>query len=309
MSLTAGVDLGGTKIAAALVDADHGIVGSHSSSTPTGGPAAVVAAIVEAVGSLPETPEAVGVGAPGPINDGVVVTAPNLAGWTEPVPLQAMLADALDLPVVVDNDANVGALGEWVAGAGRGAEALLGIWLGTGVGGGLVLNGRLYRGAFGGAGEFGHMVVHPDGALCGCGRRGCLEAYAGRASLERAVGIRTAAGQETAMYAIAEAKGKKRLTSAVWQQALADGDEVATALVDDAIEGLGIAVGSAVNLLDLDRIVVGGGLADRLGDDLTGRIQAAAEPHIIAPNPERTIVVAELGDDAGPIGAATLSRT
>ncbi|MGH3755588.1 MAG: ROK family protein, partial [Pseudonocardiaceae bacterium] len=143
-------------------------------------------AVAHAVAQLGGDVEAVGVGVPGPVVGGVITTAPNLPGFVEPVPMAVLLSQRLGRPAAVGNDANLGTLGEWVAGAARGAGFALGVWLGTGVGGGLILDGRPYVGAFGGAGEFGHMCVRQGGALCGCGRRGCVEAYAGRARMEQA---------------------------------------------------------------------------------------------------------------------------
>ena len=306
--LTVGVDLGGTKIMVAAVDAQHRVLADHKMDTPTGGPSAVVDAIVGAVREVGHGPIAVGVGAPGPVQDGVVVTAPNLVGWRGPVGLRELLCAALGVPVVVGNDANVGAIGEWVAGAGRGARFLLGVWMGTGVGGGLVLDGRPFDGAFGAAGEFGHMVVRAGGERCGCGRRGCVEAYAGRAKLEQAVALLDRSGRTSALTEIAAAKGKDRLTSSVWARALAAADPVATALLTEAIEAVGIGVAAAVNLLDLDRVVIGGGFAERLGQDLADRVASAAQPYILSPNPARRVVAAELAEHAGVIGAAHLAR-
>lgn len=308
MSLVAGVDVGGTNIAVAAVGADHRIVERAKKKTPSKGPAAVLDTVVDLVRGLDASCEAVGVGVPGPVNDGVVKTAPNLAGWQDAVPVADRLRDALGVPVAVGNDANVGAVGEWVAGAGRGSRFLLALWLGTGVGGGLVLDGVPYVGAFGSAGEFGHTIVHRGGALCGCGRRGCVEAYAGRASLERAVAVAQSSGRATALLDIAEEKGKRRITSSVWAKALEQGDELAVDLIDTAVDALGVAVGSVINLLDLDRIVVGGGLTGKLGQPLADRIAEAARPWMLVPDAERSIVVAELPDDAGIVGAATLAR-
>lgn len=308
MTLVAGIDVGGTNIEGALVDDDHQVVGRDKQKTPTDGPASVIAAIVDIVSNLGERPSAVGVGIPGPVSDGVVSRPPNLVEWPEHYDLGSELADALHLPVEVGNDANVGALGEWVAGAGRGSRFMLGVWMGTGVGGGLVLDGRPYTGAFGGAGEFGHMVVQRGGALCGCGRRGCIEAYAGRAAMERAVEMAVHGGRDTDLFEIRDDKGKNRLTSSVWAKALDKGDQLATQLVDDAIETVGIGIGSVINLLDLDRVVIGGGLAEKLGQDLADRIAAAAEPWTMVPRDDRTFAVAELGDDPGIIGAAALGR-
>lgn len=304
-----GVDLGGTKILAAHVDDDHAVVAREKIKTPVDGSPAVVEAIIGAVEDLGVSPDVVGVGAPGPVADGVVMSAPNLVGWTQPVPLQAELSDALGVPVVVDNDATVGALGEWVAGAGQGSRFLLGVWLGTGVGGGLVLDGRPYRGALGAAGEFGHMVIRPEGERCGCGRRGCVEAYAGRASMERSVGVLQNAGRHSSLQAIAAERGTYRLTSSVWAQALRDGDEVATELLEEAVTAVGIGVATAVNLLDLDCIVVGGGLTEQLGQSVADRIRDAAQPRILTPDAPRRFVAAQLADLAGVVGAAELARS
>lgn len=308
MSLVAGVDIGGTNIECALVDDDHDVGDRAKTRTPTEGPAAVIDAVVDLIGGLDEAPSAVGVGIPGPVNDGVVSRPPNLALWPEEVELAARLRDAVGVPVEVGNDANVGALGEWVAGAGRGSRFMLGVWMGTGVGGGLVLDGRPYTGAFGGAGEFGHMIVHHGGAQCGCGRRGCIEAYAGRAAMERTAEMSHRSGRATSLFEIRDDEGKQRLTSKVWARALDDGDGLATQLYREAIEAVAVGVGSVINLLDLDRVVIGGGLAEKLGDQLADDIAEAAAPWTMVPSDDRAFVVAELGDDPGIIGAAALGR-
>lgn len=308
MVLTAGIDVGGTNIEVALVDDDHSVVDRAKHTTPTDGPDAVAARIAELITELGERPSSAGVGIPGPVNDGVVSRPPNLRNWPDEVAFGTLLRDTLDMPVEVGNDANVGALGEWVAGAGRGSRFMLGVWMGTGVGGGLVLDGRPYTGAFGGAGEFGHMVIHQGGAQCGCGRRGCIEAYAGRASMERFVATAIAGGRASQLYEIRDDKGKDRLTSAVWAKALDEGDDLATELVREAVDAVAVGVGSVINLLDLDRVVIGGGLAEKLGQDLADDIAEATAPWTLVPNDERTFVVAELGDDPGVIGAAALGR-
>lgn len=308
MTLVAGIDIGGTNITAALVDDLHAVVDDDKVSTPTGGPKEVVEAIADLVKGLDADVTAVGVGAPGPINDGVVQMAPNLVGWSDPVPLAKLLAESVGLPVVVGNDANVGTVGEWVAGAARGSRFVMGVWAGTGVGGGLVLDGQPYDGAFGGAGELGHMIVRAGGALCGCGRRGCVEAYAGRASLEHMVDVAVETGDETKLFDIMKDKDKSRLTSSVWAKALKKEDPLATRLIDDAVEALGIGVGAAVNLLDLDCVVIGGGLAEKLGQPFADRVREAAQPWMLVPEHDRRVVVAELGDDSGVVGAAELAR-
>ena len=308
MVLVAGIDVGGTNIEIALVDDDHTVVDRAKDSTPTDGPDAVAARIAELVGQFDDRPSAAGVGIPAPVNHGVVTRPPNLRNWPVEVAFGALLHESLNMPVEVGNDANVGALGEWVAGAGRGSQFMLGVWMGTGVGGGLVLDGRPYTGAFGGAGEFGHMIVHQGGAQCGCGRRGCIEAYAGRASMERSVEMAVAGGRSTALLDIRDDKGKDRLTSAVWEKALDDGDDLATELFDEAITAIGVGIGAAINLLDLDRVILGGGLAEKFGQDLADRVAAAARPWVLLPHDGIDVAIAELGDDSGVVGAAALAR-
>ncbi|MBW3603038.1 MAG: ROK family protein [Actinobacteria bacterium] len=302
----AGVDLGGTNITIGLVDDDFRVVDDAKVPTPRG-PGRAVDAIVAAVRALGADVAAVGVGAPGPVSDGVVLTAPNLPGWGDSVPLAQRLRDSLGLPVEVENDATAGTVGEWRAGAGRGSDHLLGVWLGTGVGGGLVLDGRPYRGASGAAGELGHVPVRLDGAQCGCGLRGCVEAYAGRASMERTVRLAAEAGRPTAMLDIAAAAGKQRLTAKVWSRALDDDDPLAVAVFAEAVAAAGAGIAAAVNLLDLDTVVLGGGLTERFGKRLTGRVLAATRAHLLVADKPLRVAVAELGDDSGMVGAAALA--
>ncbi|MDP8976977.1 MAG: ROK family protein [Actinomycetota bacterium] len=306
MTRVAGVDLGGTNITVGLVDDDFRVVDDAKVPTPRG-PDPVVDAIVAAVQALDADVAAVGVGAPGPVSDGMVLTAPNLPGWGEAVPLARRLRDSLGLPVEVENDATAGTVGEWRAGAGRGSDHLLGVWLGTGVGGGLVLDGRPYRGASGAAGELGHVPVRLDGAQCGCGLRGCVEAYAGRASMERTVRLAAGAGRPTAMLDIAADAGKERLTAKVWSRALDGEDPLAVAVFGEAVAAVGAGVAAAVNLLDLDTVVLGGGLTERFGERLTGRVLAATRAHLLVADKPLRVAVAELGDDSGMVGAAALA--
>ena len=264
--------------------------------------------IAELVGALDEPPVAVGVGIPAVVHEGRVLTVPNLANWHDAFDLAGDLGKRTGLPVALGNDADVGLLGEWLAGAANGADDVLGLWLGTGIGGGLILGGRPFHGSRGAAGEVGHVVVAAGGALCSCGRRGCAEAYAGRRSMAGVASAMVEAGRSTALFDIRDEEGKEKLTSKVWARALADGDELAGELFDMAVEMLGVAVGSAVNLLDLELVVVGGGLAEKLGQDLADRVAAAAAPWMLQPNPELAFVASSLGDDAGVVGAAALGR-
>lgn len=309
VTLVAGVDVGGTNIEVGLVDGDHTVRERAKKSTPTGGPEAVLDAVAELVSSLDGDPIAIGVGIPGVVYQGQVLTVPNLTNWHELVDLSGGLNKRLHLPVHLGNDANVGLLGEWVAGAALGHRDVLGLWLGTGVGGGMILDGRPYDGGRGAAGEVGHVLVHPGGALCGCGRRGCVEAYAGRRSMTQTAVAMAEAGRETALFDIRDDEKKKSFTSKVWARALAESDELATEIFDAGIDALGVAVGSMVNILDVELVVVGGGMAEKLGQDLADRIGAAAQPWMMRPSPDLTFSVSELLDDAGVVGAAALARS
>ncbi|HKJ55885.1 MAG TPA: ROK family protein [Nitriliruptoraceae bacterium] len=309
MARIAGVDIGGTNITAALVEDDHSVGDRLKVATPTDGPKEVIQAVADLLEQFDTPADAVGIGMPGPINDGVVSTPPNLRNWPDEYDFGKKAAKALGVPVAVGNDVNVAILGEWEAGAGRGSRHVLGVWMGTGVGGGLILDGRPYTGPTGAAGEFGHMIVRAGGAQCGCGRRGCIEAYAGRANMERFVERAVASGGfESSIYDIRDDKGKDRLTSSVWAKALKEEDAVTVRVFDDAIEAVAIGIASVLNLLDVDRVVIGGGVAEKLGQDLADRIKRAAAPHTFVAFEGRDFVVAELEDDSGIVGAAALGR-
>ncbi|RAL30802.1 ROK family protein [Rhodococcus sp. AQ5-07] len=304
----AGIDVGGTNIGAGLIGDEHQVLDRGKIPTPTGGPDAVMDAIAELVGSLDGRVDAVGVGIPGVVREGEALTVPNLMNWHQRVDIADTLQQRLGVPVALGNDANVGLLGEWLAGAARGVRNVLGIWLGTGVGGGLILDGRPFHGSHGAAGEVGHMIVQRGGALCTCGRRGCVEAYAGRRSMAGVVSAMVDAGRPTSLNDIREDEGKEKLTSKVWARALSEDDDLATELFDMAIETLGAGIGSAVNLLDVEMVVVGGGMAEKLGQDLADRIAVANAPWMLQPNPKLSFVAAALGDDSGLVGAASLGR-
>jgi glucokinase len=233
-----------------------------------------------------------------------VLRAPNLVGFDQPVPLAALVAAAAGgNPVYLDNDVNAATLAEHRLGAGVGVDDLLAVFVGTGVGGGLVLDGRLRRGPQGVAGEIGHLVVRAGGRRCGCGSAGHLEAYAGRASLEREARRRHEAGQATALVDLA---GNGRMKASVLAKAMARGDAVAVALLEEAVEALGEALASAVNLLDLSLLVLGGGVTDKLGADFVARVGAAVRARLFLPDAPVRVVAAGLGDRAGAMGAALL---
>ncbi len=300
---TIGVDLGGTKLLAAVVT--DGQVGRPiKQPTPTTGPSAVVDAVVHAVEELGGA-QRVGLGTPGVVDQatGAVSHAPNLVGWDAEVALRDMLEQAMPgTEVRLDNDVNVGVLGEQSAGAARGQRDVLGVFAGTGVGGGLVLDGRLRRGPRGVTGEIGHVIVVPDGRTCGCGGAGHLEAYAGRAGIEAEARRRHESGVHTALVKLA---GHGKMKSGVIAKALAAEDPVALELIDGAIAALGTAIASAVTLVDITTVVLGGGITEKLGAAFVARVDAAVQARVIAGLPVK-VVAAALGDDAGVVGAASL---
>jgi glucokinase len=316
--LTVGVDLGGTKIQTAAVRGGE-ILGSARLPTPQSGLAAdVIEAIAQTIRTSLEKAGAdqkglagIGIGTPGKVDAeaGTVSLAANVPGFSGTVPLGPLVSQAIGgVGVRVENDVHVGVLGEHRAGAGRPYREMLGVWVGTGVGGGLVLGGKLHEGR-GAAGEIGHMVVRPDGRPCSCGRRGCLEAYAGRASMERRARRLHEHGHKTILFEIMEHRGAGRLTSGVYASALKRGDKMAKELIADAVQALGIALASVQNLLDLEAIVIGGGLGDRLGEPFVKRIREHMTPHLFVDDHPPAVIPTELGDLSGAVGGAILAGT
>jgi glucokinase len=313
--LRGGIDLGGTKIQAVVVDEDHVVLGQSRHPTPTtGGPQdvadAMVAAMTEAAGLGGVEPDAlagVGVGSPGDVDAtrGTVGSALNLPGWADEFALGAALERSLGTRTRLGNDVQVATDAEAELGAGRPFSSLLGVFWGTGVGGGIVLDNRPWIGR-GTAGEIGHIVVRIGGERCGCGRRGCMEAYAGRAAMERRARRLEAKGTKTKLFEIMEQRGRTRLASGVWERALKQGDELAVRLLDDAVEALGAGVASVQNVLDVEAIVIGGGLGIRLGEPYAQRIREAMLPHLFDDAHPPVVQVAALGDLGGAIGAALL---
>jgi glucokinase len=313
--LRGGIDLGGTKIQTAIVSAGGDVLGEARHPTPTsGGPEdvakAMEAALREAAtasGVEPSALQGVGVGSPGDADGktGVVSGARNLPGWEGSFPLGEKLAGALGTEVRIGNDVQVAVEGEYELGAGRAFDSVLGVWWGTGVGGGIILRGKPWLGR-GAAGEIGHMVVKRGGARCPCGRRGCMEAYAGRAAMEAKARQEHASGVETKLFEIMEKRGKDRLTSGVWEHALREKDPLAESLIRRAVRYLGTGIASACNLLDVEAVLIGGGLGVRFGERYAAEIEREMGKHIfVTENPPKTLI-AELGDLGGAIGASLL---
>jgi glucokinase len=239
--------------------------------------------------------------------EGTVANARNLPDWEEPYPLRDTLAEALGVEVRLGNDVQVATDAEFALGAGRPYTSILGVFWGTGVGGGIVLEGKPWLGRSA-AGEIGHMVVRLDGRRCPCGRRGCMEAYAGRLALERRARKLQGEGRETQLFEIMEKRGRDRLTSGVWARALKAGDPVASELVDDAVAAIGAGIASAVNLLDVEAVTIGGGMGLRLGEPYVRRIRSAMTPHLFVDDKPPAVHLAALGDLGGAIGASLLVK-
>jgi glucokinase len=315
VALRGGIDLGGTKIQTAVVAEGGAVRGEARRPTPTeGGPedvaremAAALRESAEAAGVEPAELEGVGVGSPGDVDEasGDVASAKNLPGWSGRFPLGKRLSEELGTPVKVGNDVQVATEAEFELGAAARYDSLLGVFWGTGVGGGLVLDRKPWLGR-GAAGEIGHMVVKRGGAPCPCGRRGCMEAYAGRAAMEAEARRRNDDGQKTDLFKLMRKRGHDRLKSGDWERGLEHGDELAAALLDRAVQALGTGIASAVNLLDPEAIVIGGGMGIRFAEPYMEPLREEMSAHLFADDRPPAVMVAALGDLGGAIGASLL---
>ncbi|MCI9402650.1 MAG: ROK family protein [Oscillospiraceae bacterium] len=304
-----GIDLGGTNVAAGLVDKEGKLLGEASIPTPQGA-GAVADAIVQAAQKVAENAgiamtevESVGLAVPGTFDPkmGLVYRAVNLG--LENVPLGSMVGQRLDLPVVLENDANAAALGEFVAGAGRGHSSLVAVTLGTGVGAGAILDGKLYVGFNYAALEAGHMVIRRGGRQCNCGRKGCWEAYASATGLIASTKEAMARHPESALWEMAPSFDK--VTGKTPFDAAQAGDRVAKNVVDEYVEDLACGLINLINILQPEIITVSGGVSKQ-GEALLAPVQAILDrEEMTRSTANRTqIQVAQLGSEAGTIGAA-----
>lgn len=308
---TIGLDVGGTKVLGVVTDGSGTVLDEHRVRTPAGDGGRLVAAMAAVVGELRSRHEAaaVGAGVAGLVTrDGVVRFSPNLPGVVE-LPVRDLLSEAVGLPVVLDNDATAALAGEHRRGAARGVDDVALVTLGTGLGGAFVLDGHLVRGAHGFAGEVGHMVVDVGGVPCVCGRRGCWERYASGSGLGRMGREAAEAGRAPRLVELAggdplDVRGE-HVTAAA-----AEGDRQALAVVDVLAGWVAIGLVNLVQALDVSRFVIGGGLAEA-GEVLVGPVRAAYAERAVAPEhrPPVEIVVAELGEHAGAVGAALLAAS
>lgn len=308
----AGVDLGGTKILAGLFDDRGQMLGKRLVPTEAGrGLEAVLERMADLVAELKNrhAPEdqlrGVVVAAPGPLNSetGVVYDAPNLK-WRE-VPLREMLQETLQVPVWIDNDGNLAALGEYTYGYPQEYRMLLYLTVSTGIGGGIIINGEIYRGIDGGAGEFGHMTIVPDGPVCGCGNRGCLEALASGTAVARAAREEVSRGR---MVALREAvRGcTEKIDARLVAELAAAGDGEAVRLMEEAMDYLGIGVANLVNLFNPQAIVIGGGMSGYKG--LFPRVERTVKERSYSSlSRNLKILPARLGSEAGLMGCLALA--
>ncbi len=311
--LAIGVDIGGTKVAAGVVDGRGSVIARARRRTPSRDASAVQDTIVEVVSTLRADHDvvAIGIGAAGFVDAdrARVMFAPHLAWRNEP--LRDTVAEAIQLPVVVENDANAAAWAEWRFGAGRAEPRLVCVTLGTGIGGGIVLDGQVQRGRYGMAGEFGHMVVVPDGHRCECGNRGCLEQYASGNVLGREAREMARAKSPVIVPLVERVGGDiDALVGPVVTEAARDGDALAIELFEEVGRWLGIGLANLAAALDPGLFVIGGGVSDA-GELLLRPARESFRRTLTGRGfrPEPRIVKAALGPEAGLVGAADLART
>jgi len=310
-----GVDLGGTKIRSVVALADGSIVGEDVRPTDAeGGPNVVVSRLVAsaraavAASDVPhEAILAVGVTAPGTVDfdAGVLHQPPNLPGW-DAVPLARLLSEHLDRPVFLENDANAAAYGEWRFGAGAGLRHLIYLTVSTGIGAGLILNGQMYRGADGAAGELGHMTIDVNGPPHNCGMVGCLEVLASGTAIARMAREAVAAGRSPALRRLAETAGE--LTAAEVDQAADAGDPTATEILATAARYLGVGLANYINIFNPEAIVIGGGVT-RIGRQLLEPAFALAKARAFRLPSERVrLLPAALEGRSEVLGVSALAR-
>ena len=314
----AGVDMGGTSVKALVVDGKNSILAVEKMPTdraqrPRGLIADIASVVEKAVrkaGLKRSALRAVSIGAPGPTDPrrGIVRDAPNI-GWKN-VALGRDLRALVRVPVLVENDVNVGVVGEHALGAGEHADEMTGIFVGTGIGGGIITRGKLFEGSAGGAGEVGHTVILVDGPVCGCGHRGCAEALASRTAMERDVRAAIKSGRKSVVTELLKLRQKDRITSSIIHAALKANDPVMRDVLTQAQFYLGILVANVVNLLDPARVVIGGGLVERMGEEFVAPVRRAAHKYFLRQEDTQRvkIVPGTLGDNAGALGAVVLAR-
>ncbi|MFW5872092.1 MAG: ROK family protein [bacterium] len=308
------LDVGGTKVLGALFDDEFSIIQRKKKSTKAyDGTEKILDQISKVISKLMETAEsadmevvAIGAGVPGVIKDGVVLFTPNLP-WKQ-YPLSYEIQNLFKLPVIIDNDANVSLLGEWGHGVAKDTVNTVGFFVGTGVGGGLILNSKVYTGNSGLAGEIGHITLNPDGVICGCGSRGCLESYSSKTGILKYIQSQIRHGRECILKEeLAEDKADYILRSSTINEAIEKGDKCMKEALEIAAKYLGIAVASTLNILNPEMVVFGGGLVEALGYNFVEKIKAYVTLYSVPHAMDNcSFQVSQLGDDACLYGALTL---
>jgi glucokinase len=314
MSLTIGIDVGGTKVLGGVVDEAGKVLTTARKDTPRQGGSALTQTIADVAKELLQqhSVASVGVSAAGFVSSDrkTMLATPNIADWNG-VDLDNQLTKLIGLPVVIENDANAAAWGEAKFGAGKNQDHMMMLTVGTGIGGGIVVNGALYRGAFGIAAEFGHMRVVPEGHICGCGARGCFEQYASGNALLRHAREAINASPEVARNLLSRGDGTVAgLTGQAITDAARDGDPVALAAFNTTGQWLGAGIASLSVLLDPACVVIGGGVIDA-GEILLKPTRESLERNMpfAGKHPYPQIIAAELGNEAGLVGVADLARS
>jgi len=314
MSLTIGIDVGGTKVLGGVVDESGKVLTTARKDTPRQGGSALTQTIADVAKELLEqhSVSSVGVSAAGFVSSDrkTMLATPNIADWNG-VDLDGQLTKLIGLPVVIENDANAAAWGEAKFGAGKNQDHMMMLTVGTGIGGGIVVNGALYRGAYGIAAEFGHMRVVPEGHICGCGARGCFEQYASGNALLRHAREAINASTEGARNLLSRGDGTVAgLTGQAITDAARDGDPVALAAFNTTGQWLGAGIASLAVLLDPACVVIGGGVIDA-GEILLKPTRESLERNMpfAGKHPYPQIIAAQLGNEAGLVGVADLARS
>jgi glucokinase len=314
MSLTIGIDVGGTKVLGGVVDETGKVLTTARKDTPRQGGSSLTQTIADVAKELLQqhSVSSVGVSAAGFVSSDrkTMLATPNIADWNG-VDLDNQLTQLIGLPVVIENDANAAAWGEAKFGAGKNQDHMMMLTVGTGIGGGIVVNGALYRGAYGIAAEFGHMRVVPDGHICGCGARGCFEQYASGNALLRHAREAINASPEVARNLLSRGDGSVAgLTGQAITEAARDGDPVALAAFNTTGQWLGAGIASLAVLLDPACVVIGGGVIDA-GEILLKPTRESLERNMpfAGKHPYPVIIAAQLGNEAGLVGVADLARS
>ena len=314
MPLTIGIDVGGTKVLGGVVDEAGKVLTTARKDTPRQGGSALTQTIADVAKELLEqhSVTSVGVSAAGFVSSDrkTMLATPNIADWNG-VDLDNQLTTLIGLPVVIENDANAAAWGEAKFGAGKNQDHMMMLTVGTGIGGGIVVNGALYRGGFGIAAEFGHMRVVPEGHICGCGARGCFEQYASGNALLRHAREAINASPEVARNLLSRGDGTVAgLTGQAITEAARDGDPVALAAFNTTGQWLGAGIASLAVLLDPACVVIGGGVIDA-GEILLKPTRESLERNMpfAGKHPYPQIIAAQLGNEAGLVGVADLARS